>query len=40
MVRIMPTIMQSATTWAIVLVLALMSGLVTLLGVVLAIRLE
>ncbi len=36
----MPTVTPSATTWAVVLLLALMSGLTTLLGVVLAIRLE
>jgi ZIP family zinc transporter len=36
----MPTVTPSAITWAIVLILALMSGLTTLLGVVLAIRLE
>jgi ZIP family zinc transporter len=35
-----PTATLSATTWAIVLLLALMSGLTTVLGVVLAIRLE
>lgn len=34
-----PTVVPSAATWAIVLLLALMSGLTTLLGVVLAIRL-
>lgn len=35
----MPTVIPSATTWAIVLLPALMSGLTTALGVVLAIRL-
>lgn len=34
----MPPVVPSAATWGIVLVLALMSGLTTLLGVVLAIR--
>jgi ZIP family zinc transporter len=35
-----PAVTPSATTWAVVLLLALMSGLTTVLGVVLAIRLE